>query len=95
VIGGKSVAVDRSKYCLIQTPQAFLTSLLKKGYEQEYRYTFTDDASVVESLVEEIRLVDGNEDNFKLTTPKDLILAEAILQNKSQLTADLSGGTHP
>jgi 2-C-methyl-D-erythritol 4-phosphate cytidylyltransferase len=95
VIGGKNVAVDRSKFCLIQTPQTFSVSLLRKAYEQEYKYVFTDDASVVEGLVDQIHLVDGNEDNFKLTTPKDLILAEAILRNKTILAADTSGGTHP
>lgn len=91
----KTVALDRSKYCLTQTPQTFSVPLLKKAYAQEYKYTFTDDASVLESLGEQIHLVDGNADNFKLTTPVDLVLAEAILKNKSQLAKDLSGGTHP
>ncbi len=92
---GKSIAVDRSRFCLIQTPQCFSVPLLKRAYEQEYKYTFTDDASVVESLGEQIRLVDGNEDNFKLTTPTDLVIAEAILKYRSTYVGDLSGGTHP
>lgn len=87
----KSVAVDRSKYCLIQTPQCFQLSLLRKGYEQEYKYTFTDDASVVEASGGEIHLVDGNVDNFKLTTRVDMIVAEAMLKEK---VGDMSGGTH-
>lgn len=95
IISGKNVAVDRSKFCLIQTPQTFSFELLKRAYAQDYKYTFTDDASVVEALVDEIHLVDGNDDNFKLTTPKDLVLAEAILKNKTLLSADTNGGTHP
>lgn len=91
----RSVAVDRSKYCLIQTPQCFSVPLLKKAYSQEYKYTFTDDASVVESLGESIYLVDGNVDNFKLTTPTDLVVAEAILKYRLTIVGDLSGGTHP
>ena len=91
----RSVAVDRSRYCLIQTPQSFSVPLLKRAYQQEYKYTFTDDASVVESLGEQIHLVDGNEDNFKLTTPTDLAVAEALLKYRATYTGDLSGGTHP
>ncbi|CAN5734849.1 2-C-methyl-D-erythritol 4-phosphate cytidylyltransferase [soil metagenome] len=90
-----SVAVDRSKYCLIQTPQCFSVPLLKKAYSQEYKYTFTDDASVVESFGESIHLVDGNVDNFKLTTPTDLIIAEAILKSRLTVAGDLNGGTLP
>lgn len=88
----RSVAVDRSRYCLIQTPQCFQLSILRKAYQQEYKYTFTDDASVVEASGEEVHLVDGNVDNFKLTTRVDLIVAEAML--KEQKVGDLSGGTH-
>lgn len=88
----RSVAVDRSRYCVVQTPQCFQVSILKKAYEQEYRYTFTDDASVVEAAGNEVHLVDGNVDNFKLTTRIDLVVAEAMLKDT---TGDMSGGTHP
>jgi 2-C-methyl-D-erythritol 4-phosphate cytidylyltransferase len=78
----QSVAVDRSRFCLIQTPQCFERQLLQRAYKQEYKYTFTDDASVVEALGKQIHLVDGNVDNFKLTTPTDLVIAEALLKNR-------------
>lgn len=91
----RSVALDRSRYCLIQTPQCFSVSLLKKAYSVGYKYTFTDDASVVESLGEQIHLVDGNDDNFKLTTPADLAIAEAVLKYRLAHPVDLNGGTHP
>ena len=78
----KSMAVDRSKYCIIQTPQCFTTQLLKKAYLKDYKYTFTDDASVVEAIGEKIHLIDGHSDNIKITNPRDLIIAEALLKHK-------------
>jgi 2-C-methyl-D-erythritol 4-phosphate cytidylyltransferase len=78
----RTIAVDRSKYCKVQTPQCFSAGLLKKAYQQEYKYTFTDDATVVESYGEKIHLIDGNEDNIKITTPKDLVIAEALMNFK-------------
>lgn len=88
----QSVSVDRSKFCLVQTPQCFQLSILAKAYKQDYRYQFTDDASVVEADGNEVHLVDGNVNNFKLTTRIDLIVAEALLKDT---TGDMSGGTHP
>jgi len=81
-----SIAVDRRKYCIIQTPQCFQTELIKKAYEQEYKFTFTDDATVVEATGEKIRLIDGHSDNMKITNPRDLIIAEALLKNKPATT---------
>ncbi|MFI5149894.1 MAG: 2-C-methyl-D-erythritol 4-phosphate cytidylyltransferase [Bacteroidia bacterium] len=87
IVSGLSIAVDRTKYCAIQTPQCFSASILKKAYEQEYKYTFTDDASVVEADGEKIHLIDGNSDNIKITTPRDLIIADAILKNTKVISA--------
>jgi 2-C-methyl-D-erythritol 4-phosphate cytidylyltransferase len=84
---GLSIAVDRTKYCSIQTPQCFQTGLLKKAYGQEYKFTFTDDASVVEACGEKIHLIDGNTDNFKITNPKDLIVADALMKSKRVISA--------
>lgn len=75
----QSVTVDRSAYRLVQTPQTFSASLLRQAYEQPYRDTFTDDASVVESLGATVFLVEGNRENIKLTTPFDLTVAKALL----------------
>ncbi|HHU56942.1 MAG TPA: 2-C-methyl-D-erythritol 4-phosphate cytidylyltransferase [Bacteroidales bacterium] len=77
-----STARPRDQYRLVQTPQVFQTRLLKKAYEQDYKETFTDDASVVEALGHPIHLVAGNPENIKITTPFDLILAEALLHQK-------------
>ena len=74
-----SHTVPRDHYRLVQTPQAFDIQLHKRAYAQEYNDGFTDDASVVESLGHPITLVNGNRENIKITTPFDLIVAEAIL----------------
>ncbi len=79
---GANKAVDRTKYKLIQTPQTFKLSLLRKAYEVGYRDFFTDDASVVEHAGHTINLIDGNYENIKITTPEDLLFAEAILMKK-------------
>ncbi len=72
-------AVDRSAYFIVQTPQCFRSSLIKKAFLQEYHHTFTDDASVLEAMGEKINLIEGNRENIKITTPQDLIIAEAII----------------
>lgn len=76
-----SVTVPRSSYKLVQTPQVFTTALLKRAYSQPYTPAFTDDASVVEALGAEVTLLPGNRENIKLTTPFDLKIAEALLQD--------------
>jgi 2-C-methyl-D-erythritol 4-phosphate cytidylyltransferase len=69
---GKSITRPRDEYRLVQTPQTFPLVMLKKAYEQPYSETFTDDASVVEAMGEEILMVEGNRENIKITTPSDL-----------------------
>lgn len=76
--GDASTTVPRSDYRLVQTPQTFTISLLKEAYAQPYNDNFTDDASVVEALGRSITLVDGNRENIKITTPFDLVVAEAL-----------------
>ena len=73
-----SKTVPRDNYKLVQTPQVFDVLLLKRAYEQAYVDGFTDDASVVEAMGEQVFLVDGNRENIKITTPFDLKLAELL-----------------
>lgn len=73
--------VDRSEYKIIQTPQTFNTSQIKEAYNQEEKSVFTDDASVLEALGESIHLIEGDYRNIKITSPEDLIIAEAYLSN--------------
>ena len=81
IIGNEeSETVPRSNYKLVQTPQVFPVSLLKRAYQQTYIPHFTDDASVVEALGCSVSLVQGNRENIKLTTPFDLKVAEALIE---------------
>jgi 2-C-methyl-D-erythritol 4-phosphate cytidylyltransferase len=74
--------VDRESIRHVQTPQVFDVSLIKKAYQQEFDPLFTDDASVLEKTGVPIRLVEGNRENIKITTPWDLELAEAVISLK-------------
>jgi 2-C-methyl-D-erythritol 4-phosphate cytidylyltransferase len=73
-------AVDRSKYRLIQTPQTFRVSLIKKAYEMQEDLSLTDDASVAENSGHVISLFEGSYENIKITTTEDLVIADALLK---------------
>ena len=75
-----SVAEDRSMYRIVQTPQVFDTELLHKAYRQPYNDSFTDDATVVESMGCDIYLTEGNVENIKITKPSDFITAMELLK---------------
>lgn len=79
VDGEASHALDRSSLRAVQTPQAFDARLLMDAYGQPFRPTFTDDASVVESMGHAVTLVEGDPANLKITRPMDLALAEYLL----------------
>lgn len=72
--------VQRNDYRTVQTPQTFDAQLLKQAFKQPYSDNFTDDASVVETLGHKVTMVDGNRENIKLTTPFDLVVAEALIK---------------
>ena len=78
VDGGKTETVARGDYRLVQTPQTFDIQLLKRAYAQPYQDGFTDDASVVESIGQEITLIEGNRENIKITTPFDLRISRVL-----------------
>ena len=71
--------VLRSDYRVVQTPQVFDIQLLKKAYNQPESTSFTDDASVVESIGQAVTMVEGNRENIKITTPFDLKVAEVLV----------------
>ena len=73
-------AIDRTTVRLIQTPQTFQISLLKKAFETEELAAFTDDASVAEYAGFKINLIEGSYENIKVTTPEDLLWAEVLLR---------------
>ena len=83
VEGDDSKVVSRSSLRIVQTPQVFRSDILRRAYEQEFDARFTDDATVVESLGAKIRLFKGERSNIKLTTPEDMVYAEAMLEQAS------------
>jgi 2-C-methyl-D-erythritol 4-phosphate cytidylyltransferase len=83
LLSDKSIAIDRSKMRSIQTPQTFQTHLIKSAFDKfDIDLNFTDDASVAEKAGFEINLFEGSYQNIKITTPEDLLFAEAILSQK-------------
>ncbi len=83
---------DRSSLWQIQTPQAFSYPLIRQAYDclmenPDLQKGITDDAMVVERFGgARVRLVEGSYENLKVTTPEDLVLAEALLQRRSKTT---------
>ncbi|WP_146364240.1 2-C-methyl-D-erythritol 4-phosphate cytidylyltransferase [Arthrobacter yangruifuii] len=76
---------DRSRLRAVQTPQGFAAALLRRAHAAALSFdagtaaAVTDDAMLVESLGTEVYVVEGSQLSLKITTPLDLVLAEAIL----------------
>lgn len=77
----QSHAVDRQMVWLVQTPQLFMGKLLIEAYEQPEESFFTDDASVVEKLSNNLYLLPGDQQNLKITFEEDIAIAQ-LLFNK-------------
>ncbi len=73
---------DRSRLWAVQTPQIFRRGLYRQAAEQaaEHGLDFTDDCQLVESIGQEVYLSMGDYRNMKITTPEDLIIARALLE---------------
>ena len=77
-----------SRLWQVQTPQAFSYPLVRGAYDrlmadETQQKGITDDAMVVEHLSgTKVRLVEGSYENLKVTTPEDLVLAEALLKKR-------------
>lgn len=82
VEGEHNEVIPRSKLRIVQTPQLFRADILRRAYAQEYDPRFTDDATVVEGLGVKITLIEGERSNIKLTTPEDMVYAEAMIGGK-------------
>ena len=73
--------LDRSSTVFIQTPQVFRFQEIYQAYEmaREEGFISTDDAALFEKYIGRVKVVPGNYNNLKITTPEDLIIAEALL----------------
>lgn len=75
---------NRENVWVTQTPQAFKVDIIKKAHKfaMESNLLGTDDAMLVEHIGETVKMIEGNYENIKITTPDDLITAEAILKHR-------------
>lgn len=74
--------MDRTKLWTTQTPQTFKVDLLRQAFEvvRKKDLTVTDEASAVELISDEVRLVEAVDPNIKITTADDLPVAAALLK---------------
>ena len=79
------IALDRNRVKLVQTPQAFHSKILLTAFRIDYKDKFTDEASVVEAFGIKVHLVEGEENNIKITTPGDIFIAEQIIKGASSI----------
>lgn len=73
-------AIDRNKVMLVQTPQTFHSKILLPAFQIDYKDKFTDEATVVEAFGMKVSLVEGEENNIKITRPVDLLMAELLVK---------------
>ena len=80
IVGGVTGTPKRAELRAIQTPQGFDAALLRRAYESAGPGdAATDDAGLVERLGERVRTIPGEPLAFKITTPLDLLLADAVV----------------
>ncbi|MFN8253960.1 MAG: 2-C-methyl-D-erythritol 4-phosphate cytidylyltransferase [Ferruginibacter sp.] len=77
--GEENQSLERAQVKLVQTPQTFHSKILLPAFAIDYKDKFTDEATVVEAFGIKIHLVEGEEQNFKITHPQDLQLAALLL----------------
>lgn len=77
-----NTAFDRNKVMLIQTPQTFHSKIIVPAFQIDYKDKFTDEATVAESYGMKVSLVEGEENNIKITRPVDLLIAERIIEER-------------
>ncbi len=76
--------LERNSLWAVQTPQGFKRKLLFSAYEKAAtdNYYGTDDAELVEHMGYPVKVIPGDKENIKITTPADLVFAEAILKHR-------------
>ncbi|SHJ36618.1 2-C-methyl-D-erythritol 4-phosphate cytidylyltransferase [Geosporobacter subterraneus DSM 17957] len=77
----------REDVWITQTPQAFRIDIIREAHDFAIRHEVlgTDDAMLVEHMGAKVKMVEGDYENLKITTPEDLIAAEAILGYKRRI----------
>ena len=82
--GSIAADVPRDTLAAVQTPQVFDRALLTRALETAAREnrSFTDDCAAVEAMGQAVRATHGSYENIKITTPEDILVAEAFLQKE-------------
>jgi 2-C-methyl-D-erythritol 4-phosphate cytidylyltransferase len=80
-IGKNNEALERSQVKLVQTPQTFHSKILLPAFVIDYKDKFTDEATVVEAFGLKVNLVEGEENNIKITRQIDMLAAEYIISS--------------
>lgn len=76
---------ERSSLIAIQTPQAFLYEIIMEAHRKvPAEQPVTDDASLIEYVNKQVKVIEGSYENIKITTPLDLIIAENILKQRKR-----------
>ena len=83
--GELNEAIDRTRVKLVQTPQTFHSKILLPAFKIDYKDKFTDEATVAEAFGLNVNLIEGEENNIKITKPADLIVAEQLLTELQSL----------
>lgn len=88
--GWVTKTVSRKGLWLVQTPQAFRRPLLVQAYQRAAADGFcgTDDASLVERMGIPVRMIPGDWDNIKMTTPEDLRRGDVIISRRARCASD-------
>jgi len=74
--------IDRGSLKIVQTPQVFYSKILLPAFNIDYKEIYTDEATVVEAFGLKVYLVEGEEQNIKITNPRDLVVAEKLLDER-------------
>lgn len=82
--GETSIPVNRDQLRIIQTPQTFKANIIQPAFQQDYQDSFTDEATVLQAFGAQIFLVAGSRKNIKVTTPEDMLIAEALMGDSQQ-----------
>jgi len=82
-LNAESEVVKRDELRAVQTPQSFQSQIILTAFQTHFQEAFTDEATVVEQSGIAVHLVEGEEENIKITYPADLDYARQVLSGKT------------
>ncbi|MCD6062684.1 MAG: 2-C-methyl-D-erythritol 4-phosphate cytidylyltransferase [Flavipsychrobacter sp.] len=80
----RNIPINRDHLRIIQTPQTFRSEIILPAFQQQFNEMFTDEATVVEARGTKVFLVEGERSNIKVTTPEDMVIVTALLNDRMQ-----------